>query len=261
MTPHNPTTRNPMKTYKNTPLMIAALILGTALSLVLGASALAATGLAVAAGGLAPHVQPVFHRMAAHNPEGSLGMAVTNLGNILWGDGDDNMGGIRTIAYYCLHSEVARGGHAAPVARASATTLAQLGSISADHTFKSGKGWKRMYTTEDAGMLDSTMQGEKDGRSWVNKIKITHPGTKEDVIGFMRLVQNAGTYWLAQDAEGRLRMVGSEFYPAKVETANLSTGETAAARKATVFEVTCSSPFPAPVCTFTPDIEDDDSSY
>lgn len=243
-----------MKTPKTTPLLIAALFLGTALSLVLGAPVLAATGLAVAAG----HTAPMVRNLLPAQPMGALQL---NLGNMLWGDGDDNMGGIRTIAYYCLHSEVARGGHAAPVAREDATTLAQLGSIAADHTFKSGKGWKRFYTTEDAGMVDSTMQGEKDGRSWVNKIKLTHPGTKEDVIGFMRFVQNAGTYWIAQDAEGRLRMVGSEFYPAKVETANLSTGETAAARKATVFEVTCSSPFPAPVCSFEPDIEDDDSSY
>lgn len=243
-----------MKTSNYKPLMIAALLIGTALSLVLGAPLMAATGLAVGAG----YAAPALRTLMPTTPNGAMAL---NLGNILWGDGDDNMGGIRTMAYYCLHSEIQRGGHAAPVARVSATTLEELGTIAADHTFKSGKGWKRLYNTEDSGMVESTMQGEKDGKSWINKAKFFHPGNKSKVLGWMRWIQNAGTYWIGVDAEGSQRMVGSEHYPAKLDTSTITTTETAAGRKGCTFEVTCSSPFPAPIVTATIDIEDDDSSY
>lgn len=243
-----------MKPLKNSLLLVVAVLMATAMSLVLGAPALAVAGGLCLVAKTAPAVGSLLPQLPAH----ALHL---NLPNILWGDGDDNMGGIRTIAYYCLHSEVARGGHAAPIARASATTLADLATLATDHTFKAGKGWKRFYCTEDAGMIDNGMQGEKDGRSWLNKIKLTHPGAKAEAIGFLRWIQNAGTYWIVQDAEGQNRMLGSEFYPAKVDTASITTTETAAGRKAITFEVACSSPYPSPIFTGNPAIEDDDSDY
>lgn len=242
-----------MKNMNSRALPLAALFLATAIGMVTGLAPVAAAGVLGMVGLAAP-------RMVAPSsvPAGALEL---NLSNILWGDGDDNMGGIRTMAYYCLHTEIERGGHAAPMNRASATTLADLSTITSDHTFKTGKGWKRLYNTEDSGMVESTMQGEKDGKSWVNKIKLFHPGNRATVLGFMRWIQNAGCYFVGVDAEGAQRMVGSEHYPAKLDTSTITTTETAAGRKGCTFEAVCSSPFPAPIVTADLEIEDDDSSY
>ena len=103
-------------------------------------------------------------------------MAITNIPHILWGDGDDNMGGIRTIVYWALHSDFTA--HPTPDAptRPDAINVADLVTISNAPTFKSGKGWKKLYTTEDSSGFTSGQQGEKDGKSFMNSVKLFHPG-------------------------------------------------------------------------------------
>lgn len=177
-------------------------------------------------------------------------MAITNLPSILWGDGDDNMGGLRTIAYYALHSDFTAAGHPNPADRESASFTAELSTISTAPTFNSGKGWKQLYITEDTGGVESELQGEKDGRSWINKFMGFHPGIRAQVLGWLRFITNAGVYMLGDDAEGSKRLVGSRYYPAKLETALPSTTTTAAGRKGVQFEFRHSSPYPAPICTF-----------
>lgn len=237
-----------MKPLKNTSLLIGALLVGTMLCIAASSpllvGALAATGIAT------------LHRMVNVNPyqHGSLNVGLVNLA---WGDGDDNMGGLRTKAYYCMHTEVQT--FSAPTSRAAATTLGQL-ATQADHTFVSGKGWKEIYTTEDTGMVESTMQGELDGKSWVNKIKVHFPGGKAQIMGFLRWIQNAGTHWLGVDAEGAKRLVGSEHWPAKLVASTITTTETAAGRKGATIEAQASSPFPAPIVSGNITTEDDSSN-
>ncbi len=177
-------------------------------------------------------------------------MPITNIPDVLWGDGSDNMGGIQTELAWARVTDFTEAGIPTPTTLSSATTLDQLASISTLPTFNSGKGWKRMYCTEDAGMVECMQQGELDGKSFLNKIKLTHPGGTAKLLGFARLTNNAGMVWVAKDAEGLKRMVGSRQYPAKVVANNHTTTETAAGRKALTYEVQCSSPFPAPVVTF-----------
>jgi hypothetical protein len=179
-------------------------------------------------------------------PAGALS-AITDLGDILWGDGDDNMGGLRTEALYCLHSDVET--HSEPASRASATTLSQLVTVTADHGFKAGKGWKRCYTTEDKAMVESTIQGEKDGKSFLNKIQLHFPGATAEIMGFIRFIVNAGMYAIGVDAEGRKRMVGTQHWPAKIDAGTITTTETAAGLKGVTFSLVCSSPYPAPIVT------------
>lgn len=188
-------------------------------------------------------------------PGGSL-MTVANLGNVLYDGGADNMGGLRTQAYYCLHSEVLT--HSTPPSREDATTLEELVTLSADHTFKSGKGWKKLYNTEDTGMVESTIQGEKDGKSFLNKIKLFYPKAGATAMGFIRFIVNAGLYAVGVDAEGVKRMVGSKHYPAKLDTGSISTTETAAGRKGITFDLICSAPHPALIMDAALVIESDD---
>lgn len=182
-------------------------------------------------------------------------MAITTTPDILWANGDDNMGGLRTIAYYAFHDDLVS--HPAPVSRSAANNVAQLALITQGPTFKPGKGWKKFYTTEDTGMVESTLQGEKDGRSFINKIKLHHPGGRANLMGTLRYMVNAGMYFIGVDAEGAPRLVGSEHWPAKMETLSITTTETAAGRKGSTVEFQCSSPYPAPLVGFAIDLESD----
>lgn len=233
-----------MKPLKTRTLLIAALLFGTLLSIVAGVPLIAGAAAAGAVG-----MASKMSTMQFHQP-GSLAITLVNL---QWGDGDDNMGGLRTKAYYCLHTEIET--FSAPMSRTDATTLADL-VTQADHTFVTGKGWKEIYTTEDTGMVDSTMQGEIDGKSWINKIKVHFPGGRAQIMGFLRWIQNAGTHWVGVDAEGYKRLVGSEHWPAKLLASTITTTETAAGRKGATIEAQCSSPFPAPIITASLDLED-----
>jgi hypothetical protein len=184
-------------------------------------------------------------------------MAITNIPNVLWGDGDDNMGGLRTICYWALHSDFTTSGHPTPDAatRDDATNIADLVTITTAPTFKSGKGWKKLYVTEDKAMLESAQQGERDGKSFSNKVKLFHPGNSAQVMGLISYINNAGCYFLPTDAEGQKRLIGSEHYPAKINTLTITTAETAAGLKGVTFEAQCSSPRPAPVVKFTVSVE------
>lgn len=239
-----------MKPLKTIVLLLAAVLLGTAFSLATGAP-LALGLLGSVATAFAAHTFGMRSATAG-------ALSVMTLANLVWGDGDDNMGGLRTKAYWCMHSEVEV--HAAPVARADATNYAQLATVASDHTFVSGKGWKSIYTTEDTGMVESTLQGELDGKSWVNKIKLFFPGGKQQIAGFLRWTHNAGLYFIGVDAEGSKRMVGSEHWPAKALAHTISTTETAAGRKGATMEFQASSPWPAPIVTVSIDLEDDSAS-
>lgn len=230
-------------------LLMAAVILGSFASLFLGAPVL------VGMGGIAALAFGQQAVAQSHNP---YQLNVVTLSSLAWGDGDDNMGGLRTKAYWCMHSEVET--HAAPVARSVATTFEQLSTITTDHTFVSGKGWKSIYTTEDTGMVESTMQGELDGKSWINKIKLFFPGGRAQVMGFLRYTQNAGLYFVGIDAEGAKRMVGSEHWPAKALAETITTTETAAGRKGATMEFQASSPWPAPIVTALISVEGDSES-
>lgn len=177
-------------------------------------------------------------------------MAITNLPSLLWGDGDDNMGGLRTVAYYALHSDFTASGHPEPAARDAATALNDLVQIDSAPTFNSGKGWKQFYVTEDTSMVESELQGEKDGRSWINKFSGFTPGNKAQLLGFFRYITNAGVYFIGDSAEGTKQLVGSRYWPAKLESAVPTTANTTAGRKGITFEFRHAAPYPAPICTF-----------
>jgi hypothetical protein len=234
-----------MKPTKFLLALAALLLVATVFAMAMGLPAIAgALAVALAMNAAMRFVEPT---------QGSM----TILADILWDDGADNMGGLRTEAYYCFHSEVET--HAAPTARSAATTLQQLSICATDHTFHTGKGWKKIYTTEDTGMVESAVQGEKDGKSFMNKIKLHFPGSGARIQGLIRYGVNAGWYAIGADAEGLKRLVGTQYWPAKLDTATLTTTETAAGRKGVTFELVCSSPYPAPIVAAELQIESDAS--
>ena len=167
--------------------------------------------------------------------------------NVLWGDGIDNPGGTQTIAFYAPLSAFAAGG--IPKVPANPTDFATSITIPTEFVFNSQEGFRKIYLTEDTGMVEDEGVGEKDGKSWRNKFKLFHPGSKAAALGFARWINNTGCIFLVKEADGQVRIVGSEQFPAKVDANTITTTETTDGRKGMTMEVSAASITPAPIYT------------
>ena len=174
--------------------------------------------------------------------------------HVEWDEGQDNMGSIQTTVFYAALSDF----ESLKPINPNPTNFSEAVQISAKHVFKAGKGFKRLYSTEEKGMLEDESVGETDSKSFRNKLKIFHPGTKIQALGFARWANNTGLILLAKEADGQIRQIGSEGFPARIETNNITTGETAEGPKGMTMEASCPSPTPAPIYPFA--IEEEGSS-
>ena len=167
--------------------------------------------------------------------------------DILFGDGQDNMGGLATLHAWAPVSHFDAIGEI----KADPTTFAEGGEIETAHTFKAGKGWLKLYSTEDtSGLMDESV-GERDGKSFKNKVTVFHPGTKSAVLGLIRYLNNTGVIFLAQESEGAFRQVGSRRFPAKIDSSTVDTATTTDGRKGCTFEISAANHLPSPVYPFT----------
>lgn len=166
--------------------------------------------------------------------------------NILWEDGQENMGSIRTVVFWALHGDIAN--FPSIPSLSGLSNLEDAAKLTGDFTFSDvSKKFGKLYCTEDTGMVESEGVGEKDGRSFKNRLKIFHPGSEAQALGFLRLINNSGGVFIAENAEGVKYVVGSEHFPAKVIEGSFTTTETSDGRKGFTMTVECASRMPAPI--------------
>jgi len=183
-------------------------------------------------------------------------MAVTPE-SVLW-EGGDNMGGIGKWAYYCdLDADIATLG--ATLNLDTASNFAGLANIQAQHTFNSGKGWKKLYTQRLSGEIKSESQGELDGMSHKSSLVVGVPGARAEGIGFLRWAANRNLIMLGTDAEDANRQVGSVRYPAKYETGSMTTTTTPEGLKITFMTFSAPDNGAAPLYPFDIVIEEGSS--
>jgi hypothetical protein len=141
---------------------------------------------------------------------------------------EDNIGGIVTEAYYAPLSyfddiqDTAK--HLGNFA-----TYDELANVSADHTFLTGKGFHKIYNTQNTGTIEDTMQGERDGYSMKSVAKFFYPGSKDAFLGFLRKAKNDRFIWLFVMSDLKVRQFGTRLIPAyfkaeKGGTSNLEGG-------------------------------------
>lgn len=97
------------------------------------------------------------------------------------------------------------------------TTFAELGTISANHAFKTGFGFMTLEGVQEATGIESTGIGEKKNRNFENKSEIVLAGSSAELIGFSRWSKNADLIVLLEEqSDGLLRQLGSEKFAASV---------------------------------------------
>lgn len=131
----------------------------------------------------------------------------------------------------------------------AATTLAELSTITANHTFKTGFGFTKIGAIQESIRLESSMIGEpKMSPAIENKLTVKILGSESDVLGFGRLCKGRDLIVLAAEAEsGRLRQIGSAKFAAKLSEFSTVIEETSEGENAATYVFTDKQKYVAPI--------------
>jgi len=167
----------------------------------------------------------------------------TNFADLLWGDGLENMGGLKTIGYYALAADI----EIWPSLPANPATAAQEVTLEGHFRMKTDKHWYKLYSTMETNEMMDENQGEWDGQSFVQKATIFYPGTKADALGFAKLANNSNMIFIFEEMSGgNRRVIGSKGIPAKVKP-SFTVGKATADRKGMTMEIQSYGYTPAPI--------------
>jgi hypothetical protein len=159
--------------------------------------------------------------------------------------GKDNSAGIQQPVYYVEHRDVAK--HPTFPKIEDCETLEELVTVDTNIELKPGKTMKRILVTLEAGALTSDSQGEIDGMSFKNALKMLVAGNTPQADGFARYAKNGNFYFLTFELDGTPRLLGNPGYPAKFVSAPGTTGEKSADRKNRTFTFQSVWSGPAPI--------------
>ncbi|WP_375435082.1 hypothetical protein [uncultured Hymenobacter sp.] len=112
--------------------------------------------------------------------------------------------------------------------------------ITADHAFKAGKGFLRIYITLDSNELKGEVVGERDGRGQKITFEGFHPGNKAEALELVNVVKNVDGIMLVPDADGTYIQVGAQGLPVELAP-SYGSGKLSGGRRGTVLKGECYS--------------------
>ncbi|MEG0796802.1 MAG: hypothetical protein RR397_09925 [Odoribacter sp.] len=137
----------------------------------------------------------------------------------------ENMGGLPQKVYFCAHSDVLTFPKS-PSAADAAMSLEKMGELAGDLILKTGKKLFSFYITDDQGKLDFEGVGEKDGKSFVEKLRIYNPGLQSKLLGFINLSKNESMVFLVPDNNGNHFLMGDPLRAAILDSIDgMTTGQ------------------------------------
>lgn len=163
--------------------------------------------------------------------------------DILWTQGQDNMGGLVDDLYYVPIDDIDL---TVPL-----TLEADGVTIDDDIVLKATKKWFRIYHTRGTGKLDDSLVGERDGKSFENMVEFKFPGDTAALVKFKRQVANTPLAVICKDAQGNYRLLGVTLqkdpataadavtikFPAYIEQASGTTGAKGSDAKGHTFQI------------------------
>ncbi len=170
---------------------------------------------------------------------------MADFNDLLWPDGSDNIGGTEVNHYYVPLSDI----ETFPTIAASPATLAEEVTISDSFVMKTGKFFHKVYSTLDTGKIDDKSVGEFDGKSFEHSFEFLFPGTRAEALALIRKMNNTNMVFIASEADGQKRLIGSPAFPAKMSMSDVTTGQKTADRKGTTIKVESRGVTPAPIYT------------
>lgn len=176
--------------------------------------------------------------------------------DLLWPNGTDNIGGTQVNHYYSPLSHF----QLLPVPPEPATTLSEMVTISDNVVFYTGRKFLQIYSTIDTGRVLDKLVGELDGKSFEHTFEWFFPGTLDNALALISKFANSNMIFIATEADGKKRMIGSRKFPAKLALSDVDTGAKTSDRKGIKMKVESRGITPAPIYTgiipLTPAIPD-----
>lgn len=136
--------------------------------------------------------------------------------------GGQNMGGIPQAVYFADYSNVLSWPEQ-PDSTAVDMTLEKMGELIGDIKMKNGKKMHSFYVTDDEGKLDFEGVGEKDGKSFVEKLRIYNPGLQSKLLGFVNMTKNGSLVFLVPDNNGNYFLMGDSMRAATLDSIDVMT--------------------------------------
>ncbi len=165
--------------------------------------------------------------------------------DLLWPDGTDNIGGTEVNHYYAPLADI----DVFPSLPAVPATLAEEVTIDDVFEFKTGKKFLKVYSTLDTGKVEDKSVGEFDGRSFEHSFEFVFPGSRAEAFALIRKMNNSNMVFIASEANGQKRVIGSLAFPAKMSMSDATTGQKTADRKQITIKVESRGVTPAPIYT------------
>ena len=82
------------------------------------------------------------------------------------------------------------------------------------------------YITDDEGKLDFESVGEKDGKSFSEKLRIYNPGLQSKLLGFVNIAKNENLVFLVPDCNDNYFLMGDILRGATLDSIeNMTTGQ------------------------------------
>jgi hypothetical protein len=101
-------------------------------------------------------------------------------------EGGDNIGGFTSEAFLAIHGEV----DTWPTLSANPVTDADHVTLIGDYAFKTEKSFYRIYVTPKTFGGTAEVQGEIDGKSFLQKGTFFYPSTREEALALARKLNN-----------------------------------------------------------------------
>ena len=91
---------------------------------------------------------------------------------------------------------------------------------------KVGKKMNSFYITDDEGELDLEGVGEKDGKSFIMKLRIYNPGLQSKLLGLKKKKKNENLVFIAPDNNGNNFLLGDALRGAILDSIDgMTTGQ------------------------------------
>jgi hypothetical protein len=137
--------------------------------------------------------------------------------------GQENPGGIAQFVWYSPTSRFST--IQAPPNLATATTAADLASVSTAHTFPANTGFLKMYCTQGKGSGNFKNAADVDASGGFYEISLFVPGSTPATEGILRLMKGDDLIFIVPMADGKNHQVGTAQHPAKVSEIEFNTAE------------------------------------
>lgn len=121
-----------------------------------------------------------------------------------------NMGSIAQYIYFGKYEDVATW----PTRPVNPTTIDANGTLTGELVMKATKQMFPLYLTDDTGEFKIEMVGETDGKSYVLRVSLFHPGLQSKILGFLNYAKNENLVIIARDNDEQLYLLGDEVRPA-----------------------------------------------